>query len=239
MGIFSDLHISHVNHYMPLHYLPFIARSKALLSKPSLLKDGFGQSHLRSKSKAHDTARGFGQYAFLTLDNSPRIVKAKLAAGFPHIGISVPAELIETSKYSLCRFNVAMTRYLRRNGRPGFPESSTNGRYYGKQQIPVAQTGADKAALLQKHLKNTMIEVLIHGDLALTDSTSVLCYSEVDTEIAKDVLKKVGSPWKVTLACPPGEYLRRIEYGNAVRDFIERAMEDPLWRGNGLEFDRV
>lgn len=239
MAVFAEHHIDRVNHYTPLHYLPFIARSRSLLCKPSLAALGFGNSHLRSKSRAHDTARGFGEYAFLTLEQNPRIVRAKLAAGFPHIGISVPAEAIDCTTYSLCRFNVAMTRYLRRHDSLGFPESATNGRYYGDQQIPVARTVADKRAMLKKHYPKTMIEVLIHGDLPLPDTTNVICYSPIDAGIAASVLRHLNAPWEITLSTPPGDYPRRADHGDAVQQFIESALDDPAWRGNGLEFDRV
>ena len=60
--------------------------------------------------------RGFGNYAFLTLDVHPRILKAKLKAGFPHVAIEVPVDAFENMDYHLCRYNVAMTRQLRRFG---------------------------------------------------------------------------------------------------------------------------
>ena len=125
MGILQDQGVEWVHHYAPLHYLPFIARARALLSKPSLRKAGFAASHFRTKSRKHDVGRGFGKYAFLTLDPQPQILRAKLAAGFPHVAIAIPAVAVEAATYSLCRFNVAMTRYLRRHGKPGFAESAT------------------------------------------------------------------------------------------------------------------
>lgn len=237
MGVLTDQGVEWVHHYAPLHYLPFIAASGKLMSKPSLAKAGFGIRHLRSKSSKHDVARGFGRYAFLTLDPQPRILRAKLTAGFPHIAIAVPASTVDESTYSLCRFNVAMTRYLRRDGSPGFLESATNGRYYESHQIPVARSAADKAAMLKKHFGNTMIEVLIHGDLILPNETVVHCYSAPDTAIARRVLREIGRPWKVEMARPPGLYPRSERHARTVDDFIAQALADPNWRGNGLEFD--
>ena len=239
MGVLQDQGVTWVHHYAPLHYLPFIARARALLSKPSLQRAGFTTSHLRSKSSKHDILRGFGDYAFLTLDSQPRILRAKLAAGFPHIAIAVPAVAVENSTYSLCRFNVAMTRFLRRNGKPGFPESATNGRYYDDHHIPVARTVTDKNAMLSKHLANTMIEVLIHGDLILPDETVVHCYANADASIARRVLTETQRPWIIDLSAPPSNYPRSNMYANAVDDFIRTALANPDWRGNGLEFDRV
>jgi hypothetical protein len=191
-------------------------------------------------SKDQDVARGFGDYAHLTLDDEPRILKAKLAAGFPHLAIGVPVEAVEAASFSLCRFNVAMTRKLRRDGKRGFPESATNGRYFPGHQIPIARSDADKTAMLQTHLDaGTMIEVLVHGDLKLPDITSLTCYAEQDSEIAKGVLESLQCPWAVALADPPGPYPRDAKYAQSVTDFIKLALADPKWRGNGLEFDRL
>jgi hypothetical protein len=240
LGILVQSGVERINHYTPLHYLPFIGRSKALLSKPSLEKLGYAKNHLRSMSSRSDVARGFGRYAFLTIDQTPRILKAKLAAGFPHIAISVPAEAIEQTTFSLCRFNVAMTRYLRRDGKPGFPESSSNGRYYGTHQIPIAKTEADKASMLDVHLNaGTMIEVLIDGDLALPDETRIITFCEADLVVAKKITKRLGLVWRVSRAPPPGSYPLNKTYRRSVDDFIKHALDNAEWRGDGLEFDRV
>jgi hypothetical protein len=240
MGVLAAEGIETVHHYAPLHYLPFIARSEAILSKPSLKKNGFGSTHLRSMSKKQDVARGFGDYAHLTLDPEPQILKAKLAAGFPHLAINVPVTTVDASSFSLCRFNVAMTRKLRRGRKRGFSESATDGRYYPGHQIPIARTDSDKTAMLQKHLsQSTMIEVLIHGDLKLPDETSVTCFSEADAKIAADLLAALGCSWKISTSPPSGAYPRNANYAAAVQDFIKQAKSDPSWRGNGLEFDRL
>jgi hypothetical protein len=232
MSILSEQQIERVYHYTPLHYLPFVGRSKSLLSKPSLQAAGFGQNHFRSMSHAQDVARGFGAYTHLTLEPLPGILRAKLAAGFPHIGIAVPTEAVEKVTFSLCRFNVAMTRYLRRDGNSGFPESPTNGRYYDQHQIPIARIDADKTAMLKKHLpENTMFEVLVHGDLDLPNHTEIHCFSDADAKLAQEVLSKVGAPWDVTSIDPPWPYPRKTKH---VEDVTA-----PEWRGNGLEFDKL
>jgi hypothetical protein len=240
MALFTELGITSIHHYTPLHYLPFIARSRMLFSKPSLRKTGFGAGHLRSMSSRQDITRGFGDCAFLTLDPQPRILRAKLKAGFPHIALRVPASAIEGTDFSLCRYNIAMTRVLRRNGMPGRLESLTNGRYYDDRQIPIARTLADKQALLNTHVpQGTMIEVLIHGDLPLPDDTAVICFGNDDKELAGQVLTATITPWSLAVEPPPGVYNRRPEYVNAVIDFITHALANPTWRGNNLEFDRV
>jgi hypothetical protein len=232
--------IEKVYHYTPLHYLLFIGRSNALLCKPSLAAAGFPFRHLRSTSRGRDVERGFGRYTHLTLGHDAPILKAKLAVGFPHVGLAVPTSVIEAVAFDLCRFNVAMTRRLRRNGSPGFPESRTNGRYYDGLQIPVARTDEDKSAMLDEHLpKGTMIEVLVHGDLQLPDITEVVCYSDADAELAKDTLLKAGALWAVTASDPPGPYLRNAEHVRSIESYLDQALSAPAWRGNGLEFDRV
>lgn len=239
MGILAKEGVESVHHYAPLHYLIFIARSGAILCKPSLRKDGFDEKHCRSMSHKQDVARGFGDYAHLTLDAEPKILLAKLAAGFPHVAIVVPVEAIESTEFSLCRFNVAMTRRLRRNGKPGFYASDTNGRYYQGHQIPIARTNADKTAMLRKHLSDTMIEVLVHGDLQLPKDTTVVCFSKADAKIAIALLKSVGRPWSVVVSESPGPYPRDDAHVKAVSNFIAQAQANPAWRGNGLEFDRL
>jgi len=240
VGVLVQKAVASVYHYTPLHYLPFIARANALLCKPSLVAAGFPARHLRSKSNTQDVDRGFGTYTHLTLDRHPNILRAKLGAGFPHIKVIVPTEVVEARQYSLCRYNVAMTRFLRRNGKPGFPASPTNGRYYDNHQIPIARTEDDMLAMLNAHLgTETMIEVLIHGDLPLTNKTTVVCYSTPDIDIARRVLTETGSPWQLVTEDSPSPYPRSANYSAAVEQFVNQALANPNWRGNGLEFDRV
>ncbi len=240
MGILTDNGVEAVHHYAPLHYLPFIARSGKLLGKPALAAEGFTKSHLRSMSSQQDIQRGFGEHGFLTLDAHPRILAAKLDAGFPHIGILVPAGAIESQKFALCRYNVAMTRYLRRLGKPGFEESATNGRYYENRQIPIALESNDKVAMLKRYVgSSTMIEVLMYDELPLPSDTKVVVYSSADASIASEVMSSLGVTWSIVQNQPPGAYHRRQDYGKSVTDFVARALADPDWRGNGLEFDRV
>lgn len=240
MGILLDNEISAVFHYTPLHYLPFIARSQKLRGKPSLAALGFGPKHLRSMSSTQDIERGFGEFGFLTLDGKPRILGAKLLAGFPHIGIELPSASVEAVEFALCRYNVAMTRFLRRGNKPGFQESEVNGRYYGQKQIPIATEQDDKAAMLAAFAhSDTMIEVLLSSDFDIPDDALIVCYAPQDASIATEVIGLLGVPWEVKLAAPPSHYNRNPDYVEKVKGFIQLAMKDPSWRGNGLEFDRV
>ncbi len=240
MSLFSDLGIASIPHFAPLHYLAFIARSKKLMSKELLNNDGFSQNHFRTKSKNTVVARGFGEYTFLTLSQDPRIVQAKLKGGFPHIAIQVPVSVFEEVSFDLCRYNVAMVRRTTDSPTGGFPECETNGRYYGSKKLPIARTDSDKIALLKKHYhQGTMIEVLVKGQLHLPDQTQIQCYSLDDFQLAERILGVCESPWAVALVKPPGPYSRKIVHVANVERFVGKALSDPNWKGNGLEFDRV
>lgn len=240
MRLFSDLEINFVQHFAPLHYLVFIARAESLKSKKALTFDGFADSHFRSKSKQHDVARGFGEYAFLTLSKSPRFVIAKLAGGFPHIAINVPVHAFQDVSFDLCRYNVAMARRKPTSPQGGFSESSTNGRYYDGKALPIARNTSDKESLLGKHYPlGTMIEVLVHRQILLPKNTEITCYSLDDLRIAQRILGALGSPWQAHFGVPPGVYNRNPRHVHAVEEFVELAIDDPSWRGDGLEFDRV
>lgn len=240
MPIFDDLGIEYIHHYAPLHYLPFIARSRSLKSKPTLRMEGFNGNHFRTKSKNSDVGRGFGQYAFLTLSRDPRIVKAKLKGGFPHLAFLVPVSSFANIDFDLCRYNVAMARRLLSSPTGGFKLDGTNGRYYGDLQLPIARTNVDKKRLLEAHYQaGKMIEVLVSGELHLSDETKVICYDQADLLIARTVLKKIHTPWEVSLENPPGPYNRQAQYAANVQTFINQSLVDPEWKGNGLEFDRV
>jgi hypothetical protein len=105
MGALEVAGVREIHHYTPLHYLPFIiARAGALLSKPTMRSRGFQDSHFRSMSSRHDVAREFGEYAFLTLHPASPILRAKLAAGFPHVRITVDATSVDAVAYDPSRF---------------------------------------------------------------------------------------------------------------------------------------
>jgi hypothetical protein len=84
-----------------------------------------------------------------------------------------------------------------------------------------------------------MIEVLVDGDLKLPLDTSIVCYSASDAELARQTLNHLNREWAVLVEAPPALYVKRTDYRDAVRQFIETALRDPTWRGNCLEFDRV
>ncbi len=94
--------------------------------------------------------------------------------------------------------------------------------------------------MLQKYVgSDTMMEVLTYDELNLPADTKVVVYSQADGTIAEKVLNVLNVPWSIVLTDAPGEYHRRQDYAAAVSDFIDKALADEEWRGDGLEFDRV
>lgn len=237
-GIMESNGVIQVYHISPIHYLPFILRSGCLFTKKTLDQQ-FSMSHFRSMSDRHDRSRGFNDCAFLTTTAFPPILNAKLSKGFPHIRYEIPSSYIEEIEYSLCRFNIAMTRYLRRNSKPGFSESETNGRYYGQQQIPVARSDQDKSSMLSHHMpKKTMIEVIIHEDLILPSETVITCFSIDDYRRVSTMVRMFDAKWEVVSENYSG-YVSNEQYEIAIDEYLAIAIGDPNWKGNGLEFDRV
>lgn len=230
-------HIDLIFHVAPLHYLPFIARSKTLKSKVTLRHEGFAETHFRSKSNHLDQQRGFGDYIHLSTVGRPPILHAKLSGGFPHVCLSVPTTSLNGEDFDLCRYNVAMSRQLRRGGKPGFAEGPANGRYYDQYQIPIARTELEQRQLIQSR-NGEMLEVLVKPPLALPDNTQVSVFSVGDLEAVRKILEQLNAPWPVLLANAPS-YTARPEYSDACEQFIAISLDDENWRGNGLEFDRV
>jgi hypothetical protein len=191
-------------------------------------------------SKRQDASRGFGKYVHLTTHSAPPILKAKLNAGFPHARLSIPTAALDGISFDLCRFNVAMTRRLRRAGKPGFAESPTNGRYYGDAMIPVARTVADQSAMLGFYsAMASMIEVLVAERLALPEGVVIETFSKEDFSQANNLLQALAVPWRLVSAEPPDTYKPNLKYVESVASFVAHALAHPSWLGDGLEFDRL
>jgi len=230
--------VNSVFHYSPLHYLSFVARHQQLLSKPALMKIGFKEHHFRSTSHKQDVKRGFAEYVHLTLDSHPPILKAKLAAGFPHFELEIPSTAIECGEFHLCRFNIAKTRYFR-GAKQEPAESPENGRYYDGKLIPIARTYEERLALFSENINRNMIEVLVPNGLELPNSTIVTLYHAEDLDIAEQIQQALGIQWQLRLMNLGSVYMRNPRYAQQVHDFVSRALDDANWTGSGLEFDRV
>ncbi len=240
MNILTEFGIEYVRHYTPLHYLPFLVRAKSLKSKATLLSEGFSITHFRSKSKTLDVKRGFDDVVHLMIKASPRILIAKLMAGFPHVEIKIPTTILVGIDYDLCRYNIAMTRRLQSSPTGGFNENDENGRYYPGLCVPVARSDNEKRSLLQAHLsRSTIIELLVNSQLSLPDTTRISAFSPEDADIVDEIIDRTASSWQRDLSEPAGYYPRSAEYSTEVETFIEKLIIDPFWRGDGLEFDRL
>lgn len=238
LGVLSQHEINSVFHYSPLHYLTFVARHRQLLSKPALINIGFKEHHFRSTSYKQDMKRGFAEFVHMTLDPHPPILRAKLAAGFPHFELQVPSTAVECGEFALCRFNIAKTRYFR-GAKQEPPETPANGRYYDGKLIPIARTSAERLDLFSANFNVNMIEVLVPDRLSLPDETIVTLYHPEDLNIAEQIQHALGTPWQLRLMDVGGIYERNTRYARQVREFVARTLDADDWTGNGLEFDRV
>lgn len=237
--LLSGFGVEKLYHITPLHYFPFIARSEALLSRSELKAAGYPDSHFRRTSHRADAARGFGDRIYFSPLQSPPILLAKLGRGFPHLRLEVPLVSFADVSFDLCRFAVARTWYLRRDGKPGPEPSASNGKYYGTRQLPVARTFEDMRAMLDKHLrKGDPIEVQVRDRLLLPKDTCVTCFSSVDLSTLQLVARQIDIKWSLKLANEQA-YSADRTHQTMVAQFVRDALADCNWRGNGLDFDRL
>jgi len=225
-------------HSTPIHYLPFIARDKKLRSKQSLLKSGFEASHFRRTSNNQDLIRGFGDCIHSTVNEWPPILCAKLAKGFPHVRLAIPTSLL-SKNFDLCRFNIAKGRYLK-SGSSSLPENVRNGKYYDDLELPVARLFGEQFSMLKEAEKDpTVIEVLEKGVLHLSDAVECQVFSQSDYDFAVHILRITDSNLKVVKIGNNGRYIENNKFASDIEVFVERALKDPSWRGNGLDYDKL
>lgn len=237
-GLLTSHGVTDVFHYVPLHYILFIARSKALFSKNELRRRGYDSPHFRRTSRDSDEQRGFGDYVHLTLSEFPPILEAKLAGGFPHFEVRVPAAEVEKGTVHLCRYNIAKCRFLRRGTKTGFMASEANGQYHGEKQIPTAETISECNDLLTHNLRINMIEVLVPKKLELPANTRLIFFNQNDRELADELLRPLKVGWRCELA-ENAPYQPQTRHVTNVKRFLDRAVADSEWRGDGLDFDYV
>lgn len=239
LRLFIEFGIDTAYHVTPVHYMPFIGRSQLLLSRAQLKMEGFSDAHFRSTSHRADLRRGFGDRIYLSPYRSPPILEAKLRKGFPHVRVDIPILALRSAQFDLCRYAVARTRYLKRAGKPGPPEMSTNGRYYEQRQLPVARQYSDMSAMLAEHfVKGATIEIQVKDRLILPSNTTITCFSIGDAKLLHELATKIGMPWRVQTSDGPS-YSRKNSHVDSVVQFVEHALSDCNWKGNGLDFDRL
>jgi hypothetical protein len=237
-GVLSEHGIERIVHYAPMHYLPFIARSRALKSKSALRQEGFTDTHFRSTSRRQDSLRGFSWAVHLSTLSSPPILRAKLRAGFPHFEVAVPSRAVEAVGFDLCRFNIAKARYFR-GAKRAPEESGTNGRYRDGMSLPIARTSEEQRSMLGAWGGGAfMLEVLVNHMLPLDDGCQLRFFSSEDIRRAECVLTKVGADFTVRRASGL-EYEPSSEYVRLCDEALQRALAEPTWKGSGIEFDRI
>lgn len=230
--------VAHIYHVVPTHYLPLILRDGVLRSKESLLQAGYNESHFRSTSHRQDRERGFGNVVHCTTAPNPPILTAKLARGFPHVRFAFPIDTVPAD-HEISRFNIARGRYLRSGNSP-LPENARNGRYHGAYELPVARTAEERAALLRAaDVHRDMLEVLIPNHFPLPDTAQVQCFSEWDINLVRTVLNQVSSNLETVEDRTGHTYPIHEVFRSQVAAFVENALADPDWKGNGLDFDRL
>jgi len=223
-------------HIVPLHYLPFVVQRQKLLSKIALLEQGFDLSHFRTSSKSIDMERGFANYIHATLSSSAPILNSKLKKGFPHIQLVFPT-LSLGENYSLCRFNIARCRNTR-TGKSGLKASDRNGQYYDGLEIPIAKTGLEQRRFFDcLKLDPSNVEVLIESEFELPSQMRIQCFAIEDVHLVRKILNKFSLSFLTELKKPAGTYPTNVAYRAEVKKFIDKALRNQDWRGNGLEFD--
>lgn len=238
MSELESARVTHIYHVAPTHYLPLILRDGSLRSKQGLLQAGYTHAHFRSTSHRQDSERGFGNVVHCTTAPHPPILTAKLSRGFPHLRFAFPINTVP-AEHEISRFNIARGRYLRSGNAP-LPETDRNGRYYDEYELPVARTAAERRALLAAaDLNRVMLEVLIPEQFPLPESTEIHCFSDWDRELVGRVLEQIGSGITVVPQASEGRYPEHELFRSQVAEFVERALADPDWTGNGLDFDRL
>ncbi len=134
--------VAQVFHAAPLHYVPLILQSGALLSKNALRAHGYLTSHFRRSSWSTDEKRGFAGVVHLMAFLEFELLDAKLGQGFPHVCFSIPTEHLPAHGVLVCRYNIA-----RNHGT--FSESSEHGFRREPFMIPVGVSAGEATSILR------------------------------------------------------------------------------------------
>jgi len=210
----------------------------ALISKEKLRSKGFSENHFRSTSKKQDIQRGFAEYVHLSILDMPPILQAKLQKGFPHFEVKIASRYVDEQEYLLCRFNIAKTRrFVGAKSEP--EESECNGRYYENKALPVAMTAAEKEGLLSCNLGKNMIEVLVPNNLRLNDQVIFSFFSDSDLTKASEIAEALDIQVTMEIHPTADRYSYNQQYSENTYSFLDKALLDENWKGNGLEFDNL
>ena len=84
-----------------------------------------------------------------------------------------------------------------------------------------------------------MMDFVVEHEFILPDDSQLFYYHKEALNLAKSIAGHIEIPWQIKLQPPPGDYNFSFEYASAVEEFINQALLDPNWKGDGLGFDRV
>jgi len=236
MNSLEQTGINHVYHITPIHYLPRILQNKRLLSKSRLISDGFSTTHFRKTSHKVDGDRGFNTYVHLTPSEWPPILASKLTKGFPHLRLKINAQTLG-EHFETCRFNIARTRNIK-GGKSPAAENNLNGYYFDNLSVPVAREIRDKIYML-RNCKLNQLEVLIKDQLKLANDTIIEYFSERDFNLIQSIVHSHNVPFHVKKKIPHFEYPKNDNHINEVKNYLEKLSDNPNWKGDGLDFDKL
>ncbi|MEP4961568.1 MAG: hypothetical protein ABJU19_20025 [Roseobacter sp.] len=84
-----------------------------------------------------------------------------------------------------------------------------------------------------------MFEVLFPSEVFLPASLCVSTFNKKDHDAATEILERLNVNWTVSQEAPSGDYPTGTGYFEERQQFIETALNDENWTGNGLDFDRL
>ena len=84
-----------------------------------------------------------------------------------------------------------------------------------------------------------MLEILLQNTYALPVATRIECFSQFDVDIANLVIARTRETFTVEQLEPEIEYAENAAFRLEVETFSNSALDDPAWKGNGLDFDRL
>lgn len=81
-----------------------------------------------------------------------------------------------------------------------------------------------------------MIEVLVSEKLELLQSTEIVVFDRDDALQVKESLARLAIDWPIKLRLN-STYKHNMTHKMNCTNFLNRSIEQPQWKGDGLEFD--
>jgi hypothetical protein len=201
MSVLAEFEASSIYHCAPLHYAPFILRSRKLFSRRALEKQGFTQRHFRSSSSVTDADRGFENFVFCAASKWFPLIESKLDRGFPHFLVDIPVDSIDANQLYLCRYNIAKSRVFRSAKKEPAIDIACE-EYVPGLKLPVAHTAQQKKAMLATRLsqKSRSREVIVSGSIEITSGARLIAFSNEDKEELERIARCVNFETQVEVS---------------------------------------